>query len=726
MKNFKDIFNLFLLYLNKIQSSKKLAIILIIAATLSAIATYSAITRSSNLLDTDSYSIQGLILVNLVLFLALTIVISRRLFSLWIRRNKIIEGSRLQTRIVLMFSLVSSIPTIIVAIFSVLFFNYGIESWFNERVSTALSESVAVAEHYFIEHTENIKADAFAMASDLNAQAYELYNNIGFFNKVVSSQALLRLLSEGLVFRGDKMILAKTNMSFSLIYELERLPQNLIQRASNGEIVILTNDTKDRVRALIKLDKFFDTYLLVGRPVDKQVIEHMHNTQGAVNEYKRLKSQISSLRIQFLIIFVIVSLLLLLTAIWLGILFASALVKPISTLIYITEKIKIGDLSARIEKVGPENDEIATLERAFNLMADRLEYQRNELIAASKQIDSRRHFSETILTELSSGVIALSINKRITMLNRAAGIHLNILPKEVIGKNFNDVCNEMEELLDEAMKNTHATGEIVIVRGGRKAIWLVSIIVEKLENDIKGFIITFDDITALVNAQRSAAWADVARRIAHEIKNPLTPIKLAAERIKKKYSNEISDVETFNKYNETIIRHATEIGKIVEEFVNFARMPPPNFTNVSLINLIKDTIFSRKCVCPNIKYIVNIPETSEIIINCDPAQINQAITNLLKNSEEAIESVENNNGIIEISLTIEENFVVIIIIDNGEGFPTKIFERLTEPYITTKTKGTGLGLAIVKKILIDHNATLEFFNSEEEKKGAMVKIKFPL
>jgi two-component system nitrogen regulation sensor histidine kinase NtrY len=700
----------------KFQLAKRLAFILIILATASAIATYYAITRSSSPFGPDPSAVMGYVLIDLTLLLALAILISRRIFNLLVSRRKEIEGSRLQGRIVLMFSLVSSIPTIIVALFSALFFNYGIQSWFDQRVSTALEESVAVAESYLTEHKEKIKLDAIVMAGDLNRQAY-LLKDLDFFTDFISTQTVVRALTEALVIQQGKVI-AHSALSFSAT--LERFPIEIFERADKGEIVLLASDNNDKVRALVKLKDFYDTYLLIGRIVDQKVLNYTESTKGAVNEYQRLKSQISNLQIKFSIIFIAVALLLLLASIWLGIIFASAIAKPISKLVVAAEGIKAGNFSARV-KEGPENDEIAILERAFNRMAAQIERQRNDLIEANHQIDARRHFSETVIAGVSAGVIALNIVKKITMINKSALSLLGINQTEAIEKDIKELLPEINELvlLAEHSPEAPAQGEVSLIRGNKKLILLVRVVAEMLESTTKGYVITFDDITALVLAQRTAAWSDVARRIAHEIKNPLTPIHLATERLKRKYSQEVSDSETFIKYTDTISRHVSDITKMVEEFVNFARMPAPIFVTTNLSELIKSIIFSRQCVTSNIEYSLEL-FSQEAFIECDSGQIGQVLLNLLKNAEESIEVKNPTEGRIKVVLASENNSFTLLIIDNGIGFPKELFERLTEPYTTTKVRGTGLGLAIVKKILDDHNATIEFANNPDG--GASVKL----
>lgn len=591
---------------HKFFRTRTLAIVLAIASAISGIATYFAIVHSHAALGLEPHSLMGLLMTNLVLVLALMAVIARRIFTLIMGRRRGMVGSRLQARIVTMFSLVAIVPAILVAIFSAIFFNYGIQTWFDSRVNTAIDESVAVARGYLEEHKKIIQADIRAMADDLNREAYKIRKNPEIFDQVVNILASVRNLPDAIVFQerggGQRRILGRSNLSFSMEFMLEDMTDNTIRRASNGELVILTSPNEDRVTALIKLDNFFDTYLLVGRYVDNTIINHIEETNNAASQYRQMKHSLSRMQINFTVVFVVVSLLLLLAAIWGGMIFAGDVVRPVSELVEATERVKAGDLTARVGEM-PTDDEVATLAREFNRMIMQLERQRKELISA----------------------------------------------------------------------------------------------------------------------QRISAWSDVARRIAHEIKNPLTPIQLAAERLKRKYGEEVSDKVTYEKYINTITRHVGDIGKMVEEFASFARMPAPVFATQDIVALLSDAVFSRECGQNGaVKFETKLPE-KPYMIACDASQIQQVFTNVLKNAEEAVMEARE-KGVIRVTLEGEAGHCVIHVEDNGTGFPKDLLDHVTEPYITTKSKGTGLGLTIVRKIVEDHGGTIEFANQEE---GACVTITFP-
>jgi two-component system, NtrC family, nitrogen regulation sensor histidine kinase NtrY len=714
-------FDSFMVWARKVRLARTLFMVLVIASALSAFFTYKAITGYNSAFGPDPYRVLGLVLIDLILFLTLMILLSRKLVGLWIKQRHT-EGTRLQTRIVLMFCLVASVPTILVAVFSALFFNIGIQAWFDTRVSTAIEGSVAVAEAYLAEHKDVIRGDILAMAAVLNRDAYDLTSNQQLLAKVVSSQASMRSLTEAIVFQPNK-ILAQTSLSFSFAFE--RVPLEIMERAKEGDVVILTTDD-DKVRALIKLSSYFDTYLLVGRFIDNKAIDHMERTQGAASEYKRLKNQISGLQIQFSVIFLVFALLLLLAAIGFGMVLASLIARPISEMVAATDRVKAGDFTARVAE-GPKNDEIAILGRAFNRMTEQLSQQRDGLIDANRQIDARRQFSETVLSGVSAGIIALSTDKIISLINPSAEAILSITGTKFNGTPFLASLPEMEELLAQVEKHPEspAQGEISVVRGGKKLILLVRIAAEKRFQTVEGYVVTFDDITDFVSAQRKSAWADVARRIAHEIKNPLTPIHLAAERLKRKYAKDVPEQDTFVKYTDTIIRHVKDIGKIVEEFVNFARMPSPVFSEVNLCELVRNSVFTQQCIASGTHYSVDLPD-EPVMIHCDASQITQTILNILKNAEESIEmrDAPQEDGAISLTIVCDESHAHLIIRDNGRGFPEHLMDRITEPYVTTRSKGTGLGLAIVKKIMEDHSGQLKIANNDEG--GAYVCLSFAL
>jgi len=714
-------------WFRRFRPSKVMATILAVVTLSSGTAIWVSLTSAETPLGISSETLSALIVINLTLLLALSAVIGRRIWGLVTAMRKGAVGSRLQTRIVLIFSLVTIIPTIIVSVFSALLFHFGIQSWFDNRVSTALEESVAVAEVYLKEHQDTIRADALAMANDLKRELPLLMTTPSFFNQFLNAQAALRNLSEAIAFTPERVV-ARTELSFSLTFE--RLPQTVMEKADEGNVVVL-GDEDDKIRALIKVDELANMYLMVGRSVDAKVMGHMVLAHGAVNQYRRLKSDIESLQIQFSMLFVLVALLLLLAAVWYGIYIAINLIVPINRLISAAEKVRAGDYAARVPVSGKE-DELAKLGRTFNRMTQQLDKQRGELVDANRQLDERRRFTEAIFAGVSAGVVAIDTRYVITLNNRtAAQLLQNDDMQSLKGMPITALIPDIAELLTQAKTapKTLAEGNLVFVRGKKKLSLHVRITAEMKDEAIEGYIVTFDDITELVSAQRSAAWADVAKRIAHEIKNPLTPITLSTERLRKKYLDQLpteEDKESFSKYVETIARHTKDIGQMVEEFVAFARMPAAKMAEHDITRTIRESLFSARTAYGSVEYSSQIG-ADHMLMSCDERQISQLLTNLLKNAAEGIESrleAEPHGPAGKVHLTAEqdEKSITITIDDNGIGFPPDKINQLTEPYVTTRAKGTGLGLAIVKKHVEAHKGTMTLENRKEG--GARVILVF--
>lgn len=704
---------------------RNLAFIMTLVAFIAGVWTYVLISRAASPVGIKPGRVLTFLSVDIGLLAILVAIIAKRIYNLWVNLRAGSSGSQLQKRILLLFTLVTITPTIIVSVFAGLFFNLGIQTWFNDRVQTAVNESLAVAEAYLAEHKENIRADALAMASDLNQVSSLAITNPVEFNHIVSTQSALRALTEAIVFRNNRII-AEGRLSFALAFE--HIPPDVLDRAEKGEVVIMTTEY-DKVRALVQISGLQDTFLIVGRLIDNKVLVHMQHTQGAVNEYNTLRSHLDNLETTFEMVFVVLTLLLLLSSIWYGMAFAARLTKPISGLVMAAERVRGGDFSARVSD-SQEKDELATLSRAFNRMTEQLEAQRSDLIFANRSLDERRRFSEAVLAGVSAGVIALDSAKNITLFSRSAlsilnKIDITITPDAKITgilPGIQDSLSHAEDLPGEIAQAT-----LTLNNGGKTLTLHVRVTVEQLDAQIEGFIVTFDDISLLVAAQRNAAWADVARRVAHEIKNPLTPISLAAERLKRKYLKYITeDQDTFVKYTDTIIRHVGDIGKMVEEFVSFARMPQPKFAHEDIASLVKKAIFSAQVANPSIEYIQAVPD-HEIIMDCDERQFTQVMTNLLKNAAESIEVHQGmketaEKGRIAVYLSCSEGNITLAIEDNGTGFPGSDMQKMLEPYVTTRSKGTGLGLSIVKKIIDDHKGTLNIENILEG--GARVTLSF--
>ena len=705
---------------------------LVILAVAAGIATVATMTGSVSA-GVDIKTILNLIYVDGLILLLLGLVVARRLVTVWQERRSGQAAAGLHGRLVLLFGLVAVTPAILVAVFSALFINYGLDVWFNERIKTAINQSAIVAQAYLYEHRKNIYADAFAIASDLNFNAPLLGGSSNRFDKILSHHAALRSLSEVLVIDSEGRIMARSELSFSV--KARTFPKDIFEKASRGEITLLGGPKEERIGAIVKLQNFIDAFLLVERYVDPKVISHIKLIEGAVGRYRAMEKERSGIQISFVMIFVVVAVLLLMAAIWVGLTVSTQLVRPISSLISAAERVSEGDLDVRVETTDSP-DEISSLGRAFNIMTGQLKSSQEGLMDANRQLDERRRFTETVLAGVSAGVIGLDKEGNVHLSNRSASDFLGKDLEKSLGHNLSTVIPEMADLLADAMKHPGRAqqAEIKIEHNGRFHTLLVSIAAERLGQEIIGYVVTFDDMTELFSAQRKAAWADVARRIAHEIKNPLTPIQLSAERLKRKYMSEIkSDPRTFSDCTETIIRQVEDIHRMVDEFSSFAQMPELSLKDENLSEICRNAVVLESNRHPAIEYEAGLPD-DDMRLYCDHRQIFRALTNLLKNAAEAITGLQEESdgkapkGKIHIAVTSsgkddDANRVITVSIeDNGRGLPKKHREQLTEPYMTTRTKGTGLGLAIVKKIMEDHNGHLLLEDRDDG--GARVSLVF--
>jgi two-component system nitrogen regulation sensor histidine kinase NtrY len=717
--------------------SRRLAVGLSIAAFLSVIATFVVLTGEKPFTD-KSTRVLPFVYLDLILMLLLAVIIAKRLVELWLERRRGLAGSKLHVQIVGLFSVITIIPAILVAGFATIFINVGVQSWFGKPVRAALSEAKEVADSYLEEHKKTIKHDATDIVQELAPQVTTLMADPKSFSRILTDIAYYRRFSEVVVLNGNKEVVARSLLAFS--FQFEKIPlEQAMNAAQSGERVAfladLGKESIDRVRILVRLDPVTDTYLYLGKLTDKAVLKHVARTEGAVKEYDRLGEQSTSLQLTFILFFAAVALLLLLAAIWGGLTIANLLMRPITRLIVAAEQVSQGDLTVQVKSEGSMNNELGNLAQAFNRMTSQLNTQRTALINANMQIDRRREFIETVLAQISAGVIRLDEKRRLDLVNHRAAALLSVSLEKIKKKKLDAIAIELGHLLDKAISQIpqQLNEQVTLVRRGIACILQVSVIVQQEQNVVKGYIITFDNVTDLVNAQRKAAWSDVARRIAHEIKNPLTPIQLSAERLKRRYLKEItSDPQTFQACIETIVRQVGQIGNLITEFSSFARMPNPIMKEEDIVEICRQAVFLQKQARPSIAFQLQIPDHS-VMVRCDAQQIGRLLTNLLQNAINALEAyysletfVAHQSSCARISLALEvrDEHILFIIEDNGPGFPKEGRERLTEPYFTTHTKGTGLGLAIVAKIVEDHCGMLELGDSSLG--GAKVTIELPI
>jgi two-component system nitrogen regulation sensor histidine kinase NtrY len=711
----------------RVRLADKAVIILTVAAIVSGIATYLVFTQPGGGVSRATDTVLGLIYLDLVLLLILGVLVVRRMVQLWVMRRRGFAGSRLHIRLVVLFSLVAVTPAIIVAVFSTVVLNFGLQNWFSERVRTAVGESQVVAESYLEEHRRNIGGDILAMANDVNRELPQMSPDLRQLSNYLEFQTQVRNLSEAIVFTGTGRILGRSRLSFTLAFE--RAPDWALRQARQGGVVWLEAEEDDRLRALVRLAALPDGFLLVGRFVDPRVLERIERTRSAVSGYQDLEQVRADLQLLFAAIFVLVALLLLFVAVWIGLNFATRLAQPIAGLATAAERVRAGELSARVKEA--ENiDELGTLTRAFNRMTSQLESQRGELVEANRVMDTRRRFIEALLSGVSAGIIGLNGEGRISFPNETAESLLSADLQAAMGKPVIDVVPGVGPLLAAARANPARAHEsqIEIQRRGRTRTLLVRVTAEVEAGDVRGYVVTFDDVTELISAQRKAAWSDVARRLAHEIKNPLTPIQLSAERLRRRYLKEIStDPETFSMCVDTIIRQVGDIGNMITEFSSFARMPAPELHRHEVRSIVNQAVFLQRGAKPDIEFVTDMLE-SDVTMVCDDRQLMQALTNLLQNASDSIqarvsaEGEDAEKGRIKVILRSENRRIGLVVEDNGIGLPRDVGRDITDPYVTTRAEGTGLGLAIVRKIMEDHGGELTLEDRPEG--GAKISLIF--
>ncbi|WP_137127555.1 PAS domain-containing sensor histidine kinase [Roseomonas sp. HF4] len=693
------------------------------------LATFAALSGGTPLGPTSPGQVVGIILANLAVLLLLAASLVARLVRMWAERRRGSAGSRLHVRLVLLFGVVAVGPAILVAGFAALFFNLGIQAWFSDRVRDTLEASLVASRAYLEEHRNTIRADILAMANDLNRAGPVLLPDNGIaFARLLATHTAIRGLTDALVVEPTLgQVVASAGLTTGAVVNVP--PTWALEAARAGEVAVLPGEGGEgRVRALVQLNIPPGLLLMISRPVDPGVLEHIRRTELAFQEYDRLERNRGDLQITFVLVFAIATLLVLLGAVLLGLLIANRIARPISRLITAAERVRAGDLSTRVQE-GAADDEVASLGRAFNRMTSQLSAQRGELMEAYRQIDERRRFTETVLSGVTAGVIGLDAEGRVNLPNRSASALLGVDLDAAIGLPLAGVAPEFAPLLAavRASPDRPQTDEIRTGPPSARRTLIARLGAEAQGGRVDGYVLTFDDITELLSAQRKAAWADVARRIAHEIKNPLTPIQLSAERLKRRYLKQITDdPETFRQCTDTIVRQVGDIGRMVDEFSAFARMPQPVIRPEDINQLLREALVLQRDAHPRIVYETAYADPPPVL-PCDRRLIGQALTNLLQNAADAVAMrAEEGAGRIEARVERGPDRVLIVVTDDGVGLPKdEDRDRLTEPYVTHKAKGTGLGLAIVKKIMEDHGGGL-VLEDREDGPGARVALILPV
>ncbi len=659
--------------------------------------------RESNLL-------RVILLCDLLYLLALTSLVMQRVMQIVALRRQKSAGSQLHLRLTGVFSAMSLLPTATVAVFAVLSINMGFEAWFSDRVQGVIADSLEAAQAYEQEQVRGLKEDIAALASDLETYRRTAINDPQLLRQRLSDaqENVQRGLKEAFIIDDTGDLILRGNRSY--LFDYEEPSSELIQTAIR-EIVIIPDIPNNELRALTYLNGFGTYFLLVSRVIDGNLFALLDETQAAGQFYQQLESQRGASLFRFGIIYLIFAVLLIAASVFAALFFAERLSRPIGRLTGAAQKVGEGALDTRVvEEEG--NDEISQLSKYFNQMTQQLEKQRETLLENTEQIELRRRMFDSVLSSVTSGVLGLDAEGKVSFVNKSAerllggheileNSHLSVAVPEFFPL-FERLTQTKNESLQEELKTVQAGRlENLLVRVGRR---------RNEKGQLEGYVIAFDDVTDLVSAQRSAAWGDVARRIAHEIKNPLTPIQLSAERIRRKFAPKLSEESVdLERMTDVIVRQTNDLRHIIDEFSKFARLPQPKKSKEDLIPIVKAAVLLQENGQPNINFVSKIPQNS-LVISIDATMISQALTNLLKNAGEAIDTRRDKlGGTIagEIHVGVEQvgDNVQVIIDDNGIGLPQDR-ARLFEPYVTTRDKGTGLGLAIVKKIVEEHGGTL--------------------
>ncbi len=689
----------------------------------------------------SALSLRLVLLADLVYVLVVAALVLQRVARMIAARRAKSAGSRLHLRLTGVFALMALIPAVSVAVFAGLTVNIGLEGWFSDRVRNVLGNSLAAAQAYEGEHREDLAEDAEALARfiDTNRRALIVDPTLSLRGLLTDGQSQIqRGLREAYLIDGTGEIRARGERSYLFDYE-EPAPDQIAAARETG-ILIIEDWDNNEFRALVPLAAFLDRYLYVSREVDGGILNLLDDTQQTVRLYQQLESERGRVLFEFGLLYLGFAVILILAAIWLGLWFAERLSRPVGRLAGAAQRVGAGDLDVRVPEE-KDDDEIAMLGRYFNQMTRQLKAQRETLLDNTRQIERRRRMFDSVLTSVTSGVVGLDAQGRVAFVNRSAERLLDwhddrqSVPLAVAVPEFGPLLDRLQnagpggaEVLQE---------EVKVTRNGRLENLLVRISPRRRDDgSLEGYVVAFDDVTDLVSAQRMAAWGDVARRIAHEIKNPLTPIQLSAERIKRKFGRKLEDVdaEDLDAMTAVIVRQTNDLRRIVDEFSKFARMPEPERRRESLTQLVRDAVLLQDTALPDVTLSADLPD-DVLMADVDATMIGQALTNLIKNAGEATETYRESGADeryrpeVRVTCETDGTHATIRIMDNGIGLPADR-ARLFEPYVTTREKGTGLGLPIVKKIVEEHGGQLSLEDAPifdgNTRAGAMAVIRLPL
>ncbi|MBB3934865.1 sensor histidine kinase NtrY-like [Aureimonas phyllosphaerae] len=663
-------------------------------------------------------------LVNGVFVLLLCVLIAREVVRMTKARRHGKAASRLHVRIVLLFSIVAALPALLVAIVAGITLDLGLDRWFEIRTRTIIDSSINVAEAYVNENARNLQGSTLSMAQELRGQR-QLFNlDRTGFQDLLTEQARGRSLLGAQLLNGDGTPFLRADIPVER--PLPVPPTDALQQAAEGNLVFIPPGVTNLVGAVMRLREFGDVYLYTIRVVDPEVIGALRLMRERTAEYSSLADNRFGLQIAFALLYLGITLIVLLSAIWTGIGVADRLVRPIRLLISAADEVSEGNLGVSVP-VRISDGDVGSLSNTFNNMIRQLRSQRHELVNAKDVIDERRRFTEAVLSGVTAGVMGVDRRGEISMLNPSAERILSIRGSDVVGRPLEEVLPALSEVYAAARHSRRREHQEQIKQRvrDRERTLDVRVTSEEEEAGVSASVVTIDDITDLVDAQRSSAWADVARRIAHEIKNPLTPIQLSAERIRRRYGKFVeTDREIFDRCVDTIIRQVADIGRMVDEFSQFARMPKPTLEDRDLREALREAVFMRELAAQGITIEGDFGD-KPLMGSYDLRLLSQAFGNLVKNAVEAMEPMENHAGRIVVRAFDSDGTNVVEIEDNGLGFPKEDRDRLLEPYMTTREKGTGLGLAIVRKIVEEHGGTIALDDAPNFDHGALVRIRLP-
>jgi two-component system nitrogen regulation sensor histidine kinase NtrY len=707
-----------------------LAPIAIGLALLSAFLTFVVLTGLTRIEPTREVAV-SFILMNGATILVLVGIIFREVWQVMQARRRGRAAARLHVQVVSLFSIMTVLPAVLVAFAANVTIERGLDRLFSGPTREVIQNSQSIARAYLNEHAQLVRGDILGMANDI-AHARPLYDqDRQSFREFLTASAASRNLPGAMLIDKDRHILENAQTGFQLAFAAP--PAGFLENLNENEPEIAVLPEENYVAALIRLRTFQDTFLYVARPLDPRVVEQVKQTEASVAEYAELEARRLGVQVNFALIFAVIALTILMASILLGLNFANSLVTPIRRLMGAANLVSTGDLQVQVPVHGSEGD-LAQLGETFNKMTQELRTQRDELVNASELIDSRRRFIEAVLSSASAGIIGVDASGSVGILNRSAEKLIGHAESETLDHPLSDVLPELDEMMKTAREGTQrlVQGQITINREGHERILSVRVTAEQTSQTRDSYIITLDDITELVSAQRTSAWADVARRIAHEIKNPLTPIQLSAERIRRKFGKSITeDKAVFEQCTDTIVRQVDDIRRMVDEFSRFARMPKPVIEGEDVADTVRQAVFLMRVGHPDVDIDAEIKE-EPLRAKFDRRLISQALTNIIKNATEAIEAVppvELGRGRIDVIVARENDDIVIDVVDNGIGLPKVSRARLLEPYVTTREKGTGLGLAIVGRVLEDHGGRIELHDASEMRpgaRGAWMRLRFAI